>query len=97
MRLDDLKNIQVKAKFVENEASDCWIIANKYKEYETEGAHEKALQALHLKLSIHKHLHGLYNLETSKYLTHIASVSNKLGNVDYAILCGLAALGVAQK
>jgi hypothetical protein len=87
----------VKAKFVENETSDCWIIANKYTEYHNEASYEKALQALHLKLSIHKHLHGLYNLEATSLLTHIAAVSNKLGNIDYAILCALAGLGVSPK
>ena len=82
---------------MENDASDCLIIANKYDEYEKEESYEKALQALNLKLTLHKLLHGLFNETTAILLTNIASINNKLGNIDYAILCGYAALGVAPK
>ena len=76
--------------------------------------YDKALQALNLRLALHKDLRGLVNQDAALILdcivlyimvyflflfdlwTSISDLSNKMGNVDYAILAGFAALRLSN-
>ena len=89
--------MNTRVKFIENQASDCWIISNKYSEYEKQDELEKAVQALNLKLTLHKHTRGLINPEASVILNNIATINNRLGNLEYSTICGFAGLSMTPK
>lgn len=55
-------------RYVQNESMECILISNKYVEFEEQQLYDKALQALNLRLTLHKDLLGLLNSESALIL-----------------------------
>lgn len=63
--------LRVVAKYVQNDRLDCNVLASKGLAFKNEGQFDQALQALNLKLDLHKSTTGLHNMECGRILNDI--------------------------
>eukprot|EP00698_Gefionella_okellyi_P004774 TRINITY_DN14419_c0_g1_i1.p1 TRINITY_DN14419_c0_g1~~TRINITY_DN14419_c0_g1_i1.p1 ORF type:complete len:1104 (+),score=280.52 TRINITY_DN14419_c0_g1_i1:41-3313(+) len=92
-----LVQLRVDTKHVMNDRMDCCVLASKGLAYKNEGQIDLALQALNLKLDLHKSLLGLHTMECSRILNALGSIYVHTQDTDHALLCANAALGAGRR